>query len=377
MGKNLAVKFAPEVDERFKEKSFAEEIISIDNAKWAGVETVNIYSMPVVPLGDYNENSLNGAYGTPTILERSVQSMKINQKRTFTGAVRRLDKEMDQMASDVGKFILRQTDEVLMPDYDKYVFSTAANAAISNGNAQIATKPTKSNVYEQFLSGMEHLGNSKAPRQGRIAVVSYGFYNLLKQDPAFIRYGDSSQKMLNKGIIGEVDGVKIMLVPSDVVPAGFSCLITHPYAMVGPKKLHDVIIHDNPPGWNGWLVECLFCYDAFVLNNKADGIYYIGASGVNKRINVVTAPTNLNSSQTMVTVATPIDYGHTWKYATGDAAVHTEYGAEPNTAATWTALDANGMLVTPSASSDKVITVVELDASGKVVGEGSARINIA
>ena len=374
MGKNLAVKFSPEVDERFKAKSFAEEIISIDNAKWAGVETVNVYSMPVVPLGNYDENNIDGAYGQPTVLERSVQTMKINQKRTFTAAIRRLDKEMDQMASDVGKFILRQTDEVLMPDYDKYVFSTAANAALQNGNAQISTKPSKNDAYKQFLDGIEHLGNSKAPMDGRIAVMSYGFYNLLKQDSAFTKSGDVSQKMLNKGIIGDVDGVKVMRVPSDVLPAGFSCLITHPYAMVGPKKLHDVIIHDNPRGWNGWIAECLFCYDAFVLNNKAAGIYYIGASGVNKRISIITSPVSNKTDETMVTVATPADYGHTWKYITGTSAVRIEYGAVP--ADGFKELAANGATVKPGLN-DTIITVVELDADGKCVGEGAARINMA
>lgn len=376
MGKNLAVRFAPEIDERFTQKSLAEEIISIDNAKWAGVETVNVYSMPIVPLGDYNENSLTNAYGTATVLERSVQSMKISRKRTFTAAIRRLDKDMDQMASDVSKFLLRQTDEVLMPDYDHYVFSTAAASAVANGNALISTKPTKGNAYENFLAGMEHLGNSKAPREGRIAVVSYGFYNLLKQDPAFVRYGDRSQQMLNKGVIGEVDGVKIMLAPSDVLPSGFSCLITHPYAMVGPKKLHDVIIHDNPVGWNGWKVECLFCYDAFVLNNKANGIFYIGASGVNKMISVTTSPSNTDSTKTIVTVATPLDNGHSWKYTTGSAAIKNTYGEEPASAATWTALTENGTAITPEGAAT-VITVVELDGSGKVVGEGSAKINMA
>lgn len=378
MGKNLAVKFSPMVDERFSEESKATEIISLDNAKWAGVETVNVYSMPVVPMNDYDENNATDVYGPVTTLERSVQSMKINRKRTFNFKIRRLDKDMDQMASEVGAAIRRQTEQVMIPDYDHYVFGVAASSAVANGNAQIATKPSKEqgNAYGMFLDGMAHLGNAKAPNKGRIAVVSYGFYNLLKQDPAFVRYGDASQKMLSKGILGEVDGCKIMVVPNDLLPAGFSCLITHPYALTGPMKLRDVIVHDNPVGWNGWKVECLYCYDAFVLNEKANGIYYIGASGVNKFLHVSTSPSSTSSAQSLVTVMSPKDDGHTWKYATGDAKVHTDYGAEPNSAATWSEMT-NGAAITPASSSDKVLTVVELDASGKVVGEGSARINIA
>ena len=130
------------------------------------------------------------------------------------------------------------------------------------------------------------------PNKGRIAVCSYAYYNLLKQDPAFVRYGDASQKMLSKGILGDVDGCRIMRVPNDRLPAGASCLVTHPYAMTAPEKLRDYIIHDNPPDWSGWKVEGLLCYDAFVLNEKADGIFYIGASGVNKRLQASTMPSN-------------------------------------------------------------------------------------
>ena len=377
MGKNLAERYSPKVDERFELESQAVEIVSQNSSEFDGVDTVNVYSMPVAPLNEYDENSTTNVYGASTILERNVQKMTIKRKPTFSLRIRRLDKMSDQMASDAGKALSRQTSQMLIPQYDHYVFSTAAQAAIANGNAQIGTKPTKTNAYEMFLAGMENLGNAMAPDKGRIAVCSYAYYNLLKQDPAFVRYGDASQQMLSKGIIGDVDGCKIMRVPNGRLPAGASCLITHPYAITAPKKLQDFIIHDNPPGWNGWVVEGLMAYDCFVLNEKADGIYYIGASGVNKRLQVSTMPSGSNSTQTVVTVMSERDSGNTWKYATGASKIVNANGAEPSTSATWNALTANGMAITPTSSSHTYITVVELDSAGKVVGEGYARINIA
>lgn len=377
MGKNLAERYSPEVDESFSVESRAVEIVNEDSAKWDGVETVNVYSMPVAPLHEYDENSLTNVYGTPMILERNLQKMTVKQKPTFSFRIRRLDKNSDMMASEAGQALSRQVSRMVIPQYDHYVFSVAAHEAQANGNAQIGVKPTKNNVYEMFLAGMENLGNAMAPDKGRIAVCSYGFYNLLKQDPAFVKYGDATQKMLSKGIIGDVDGCRIMRVPNSRLPAGASCLITHPYAMCAPKKLQDFIIHDNPPGWNGWAVEGLIAYDAFVLNEKADGIYYIGASGVNKRLQVCTMPSGSSSAKTVVTVMSERDSGNTWKYTTGAAKVVSENGAVPNSEATWTALTANGMEITPTKGSDTIITVVELDSAGKVVGEGYARINMA
>lgn len=374
MGRNLAEKYSAEVDERFELQSRAKEIVNEKSAEWDGVESVNIYSMPVAPLGQYNENS-DTSYGTATVLERTKQKMTVSQKPTFNMKIRRLDKDMDQMKSDAGKALSREVNQVLIPYYDHYVFSKAAAAAVANGNCEIATTPTTSNAYSQFLKGMEVLGNVSAPDDGRIAVCSYGFYNLLKQDSAFTKYGDATQKMLQKGIIGDVDGCRIMRVPNNRLPAGASCIITHPYAMTAPTKLQDFIIHDNPPDWNGWKIEGLVCFDAFVLNEKADGIYYIGASGVNKRLQVLTMPSSADTTKTMLTVMSPKDSGNTWKYTTGSAIVNSTNGQEPNSDASWTALSANGTLITP-ASGATIVTVVELDSAGKVVGEGYTRINI-
>ena len=377
MGKNLASKFSKKVDEKFEARSFAKEIVSDKSSEWDGVETVKVYSMPVAPLHTYDENSTTDVYGPATIIERNVQTMTVTQKPTFKFKIRRLDREMDQMTSDASKQLARQINQMVIPQYDNYVFSKVSQSAIANGNALLGTKPTKANAYEMFLKGMEHMGDVMAPDEGRIAVCSFAFYNLLKQDPAFVRYGDASQRMLSKGIIGDVDGCRIMRVPNGRLPAGASCLITHPYATTAPSKLTDYIIHDNPPGWNGWVVEGLLCYDAFVLNNKADGIFFIGSSGVNKMLQVSTQPCSTSSAKTVVTVMTPADFGHTWKYTTGASKVLSENGADPNAEATWSELNENGIAITPTSINDTVITVVELDADGKVVGEGSAQINMA
>lgn len=374
MGKNLAERFSKNVDERFELQSRAKEIVSEKNSEWDGVETVNVYSMPVAPLNTYNENS-DTSYGPATILERTKQRMTVTQKPTFNMKIRRLDKSMDQMKSDAGMALSREVNQVLIPFYDHYVFSKAAAAAVANGNCQITTTPDKTNAYAQFLKGMEHLGNVSAPDDGRVAVCSYGFYNLLKQDAAFTKYSDASQKMLQKGIIGDVDGCKIMRVPNNRMPAGASCMIVHPYALTAPTKLQDFIIHDNPPDWSGWKIEGLMCFDAFVLNEKAQGIYYIGASGVNKHINVITTPV-ADNTKTSVVVMSPKDEGNTWKYATAKAPISNTNGAVPSSSATWTALT-NGASIAPTSSGDTIITVVELDGSGKVVGEGFARINMA
>jgi len=131
------------------------------------------------------------------------------------------------------------------------VYKTLADAAQAAGGYS-ATAITSSNAFSSFLAGMEYLGEHDVPDSGRVAFCTYRFANLLMQDNGFIKYSDRSQEMVIKGILGEVDGCKVVQVPSNRLPNGAAFIITHSEAAVGPKQLEDYKIHDNPPGVSGW-----------------------------------------------------------------------------------------------------------------------------
>lgn len=272
---NYASVFSTKIDERFHKESQAAMALNNDY-KFTGVKTVNVYSIPTVALTDYTRTGAN-RYGTPEDLGTEVQALTINKDRAWTFIIDKGDKIQSQMVLEAGKAVSRQMREVIVPEYDTYVFNTLAKAACENGNTS-ATAATKSNAYELFLNAQEALGNKNVPDKGRIAFCSYKFANLLKQDTAFMKYGNLSQEMVAKGILGEVDGIKIVKVPASRLPEGCSFILTHPIAATAPKQLEEYKIHDNPPGVSGWLVEGRFIYDCFVLNNKADAIYYHGTA---------------------------------------------------------------------------------------------------
>ena len=81
-----------------------------------------------------------------------------------------------------------------------------------------------------------------------------------------------------KGQLGMVDGCKIIRVPASRLPAGCNFILTHPIACVAPTVLSEYKIHTDAPGISGWLCEGRISYDAFVLNNKKDAIFYNGAA---------------------------------------------------------------------------------------------------
>ena len=342
--------------------------------EFTGVDTVKVYSIPVVPMTDYKRTGAN-RYGTPNDLTRNVQSLQVKRDRAFSFIIDKGDKLQSELVSDAGKALARQLREVCVPEFDTYVFATLAASATAHGN-YATTAITKTNAYEQFLNGMEALGNANVPDQGRVCFCSYRFANLIKQDSAFMRYGDATQDMLVKGVIGEVDGCKIVKVPSSRLPAGCAFIITHQVAATAPKQLEDYKIHDNPPGISGWLCEGRMIYDCFVLNEKAKAVYYHGSQAVLKILNVGTAATDTGKTTILVEPGTM--EGSKRYYMTAEKAsalTAVTYGTAITTSG-WTAMSAaTGVEITPT-SGHTVVRVVEVDAESKPIAVGDAIINL-
>ena len=292
-GINLATRYVKYIDEMFAKESQVKIALS-SNAEYKGDREFVIYSFPVVPIVDYSRMGTQ-RYGTPTDLNRNKQSVFVLQDRAFSYIVDLGDKAQSEYLTDAGAQLTRQTKLATIPEFDTYCFKVLADAAVNAGHSN-ATQLTKSNAYEYFLKGMESLSNYDVPDQGRVAFCSYAFANLLKQDPAFMRYGNLSQEMIVKGVMGEVDGCKIVKVNSNRLPAGAAFIITHPVAACAPQQLDEYKIHDNPPGISGWLVEARQLYDCFVYDNKAGAIYYHGAQPVLKDLRFTTGASNRNKS---------------------------------------------------------------------------------
>jgi N4-gp56 family major capsid protein len=270
MAVNLASKYSDKVDERFKLKSLTDAATNQDY-DWQGVNAVTIYGVSTSAMNDYSMTGTS-RYGTAAELGNTTQTLTLSRDRSFTFTIDRKNYQDTQMVMESGKALARQIDEVITPEIDTYRLAAMSAAGIAAGNTATAAV-TASNAYSVLLNGGVALDEDKVPQGGRVAFVTPTYYSFLKQDPGFIKATEIAQNMLINGQVGEVDGVKIVKVPSIYLPANTAFVITNSIACVAPKKLEDYKIHDNPPGINGWLVEGRLRYDAFVPNNKANAIY--------------------------------------------------------------------------------------------------------
>lgn len=87
MAQNLATKYSKKVDERFALQSLTEAAMNKDY-DWDGVDTVKVYAVDTVPMGDYNRSG-SSRYGAANDLGTSVQTMQLKKDRAFTFVIDR------------------------------------------------------------------------------------------------------------------------------------------------------------------------------------------------------------------------------------------------------------------------------------------------
>lgn len=273
MTQNHASKFESKVQESFKIKSLTQNAINRDY-DFVGVNAINIYSVNTVQLGNYTKSGTN-RYGSPTDLGTTKQTLTLSQDKSFSMVIDKRD-NMDSMnVLNPGSALQREIEDVVIPAIDKY----RIDVIVKGKGKQEDVEVTKANAYETFLGGVTHLLDKGVPLEGAFAYISSEFYKAIRLDSSFIQPSDMAQEMLVKGVVGMVEGIPLIHVPSTYFPTDFDSakkvnfVITNNKAVLGAEKLIEYKTHDNPPGINGWLIEGRLCYDAFVLDKKKDMIY--------------------------------------------------------------------------------------------------------
>lgn len=272
MAQNLATKFSPKVDERFTQVSLTEAAVNNDY-DWNGVNSISVYSVDVAPMQSYSRTGAAGVdrYGALFDAGTTKQTLPLARDRAFNTAIDRRNNDESQNVLEAGKWLARQVREVIVPEIDAYRLAAMATAAVTNSKALATGATNATNAYTNFLTLQESISNDSVPTTGRIAFMTAAYYNFLKQGN-FVLDSNDAYGDRKTGKLGTVDGNKVVVVPSAIMPASTDLIITHPSATVGPKVLSDYITHKNAPGINGWKIEGRLVYDAFILANKVDAI---------------------------------------------------------------------------------------------------------
>jgi hypothetical protein len=134
-------------------------------------------------------------------------------------------------------------------------------------------EPDGSSIVGAVISAGEALDNHDVPRNGRTLFIMSKYYTMLKSSSEFMGLEKLGERALAQGIVGEIDGARVVPVASSRMPQNCFFILTHRDSTTSPVKLDEYKVHENPPGISGALVEGRLYFDAFVINAKKNGVY--------------------------------------------------------------------------------------------------------
>lgn len=271
MAINLASKFSDKTSELLKAKAKTSGIVN-QNWDWDGVNAINVYTLADPTMNNYATNGAN-RYGSPNEVQDRKQTFTLSRDRSWTTTIDMFNYQDTMEIRKPAKFLAQATKNVLVPEIDTYRLATLATAGalttdflgntVTARNAIVTAGATSStNAYSNFTTLTAAITDGEAPDEGRVALMTATYYNLLKQS-GFVLNSDIAYKDRKSGDLGMVDNCEVVIVPSSRMPANTDLIITHPINMVAPEKLRDYTVHKNPPGVNGYLIEYRIRYDAF------------------------------------------------------------------------------------------------------------------
>lgn len=274
MAFNLATKFEKRLDERFKLGSLT-DVACGNQYDWDGVNAIKVWTLNNPELHTYNSSASQYRFGQWHEVEDEVNTYQLTQKPSFAETFDGLHIKDQMFVKKATAYLKQVWDEVLVPLIDKYRLKKWAAGAGLGGYSSSAL--TKSNVVEALLTGQADMDDAGVPHENRFVYAKSSIITKYKLADEFKTADGIMTKYAIKGQKGEVDGSPLISVPDSRMPKGIDFMIKYKQASADPLKVKMLRAQENPPGVFGTLMEGLLFFDAFVLANKAQGIYIYGS----------------------------------------------------------------------------------------------------
>lgn len=279
MAINYATKYHSKVAERFKKGSITNAAAG-NEYSFVGAKTIVISSVDVVPMTDFDREAGSNRFGAVTNLGDTKQEMQMTKDRSFCFAIDAGDNSDQAIDKAAGKALRRQIDEVVNPELDKYRLGKWAEGGMTvmSGSTSALTKST---ILAAIIKACGEMSNNLVPEGGRTVYIPIRNYQLLVQADAVVSISDAGMAAdaVEKGVVGMINGCKVVPVPDTWFPEGVEFMVKHKGCTVDPVKLANYYIRRDAQGFDGPVVEGRIYYDSFVIEAKKAGIvsYKLGA----------------------------------------------------------------------------------------------------
>ena len=274
---NLASKYSSQLDQVFTAGSYTDRYVN-RKYNFDGVKTVNVYTVTTVAPSDYNRNYTGDRFGGNNELEDIVTSYQLNNDKSFKIVIDRGNYEQGALAKKAGEVMRAEMEEQVIPMIDA---NRLSKAAIGAAAASQYYAPTANDGYGDVLKMSAALDEAKAPIAGRVLWVTPTFYNAIKkQITTNVEASGYNDKLLGRGLVGELDGVPVVKVPTSYFPSNTSAIMIHRDALLGAKQIMNTRIITDSELVDGTILLGRFIFDSFVLNGKRKAVAAIGTGSL-------------------------------------------------------------------------------------------------
>ena len=249
--------------------------------------TVEIPSLTVSGAKPANRDAITGAFSRNW--NNSWQTVTLEMDREWDTLIDPLDMEETNRVATIANITRTFNEQQKVPEMDAYIASTLASAAITGSRAD-TTALSSANILAQWDTYLALMTNARFNRDRIIAYMTPATYKLLKEAAGISRFVDAATGMRNVDRnVGRLDGVTIVEVPDDVMKTAFTftdgweaasgakqinLLMVAPDAVAVPV-VYDTAMISAPSAENKgkWLYYERYYYGAFILNQRAAGVY--------------------------------------------------------------------------------------------------------
>jgi hypothetical protein len=286
----LVTKFMAILDELYKKESLTARMDAITKpVDFGGASAVNVFKVSAVGLGTYSR-----ATGYPAgDVTGTWETLTLAASRGRALSVDRMDDE-ETLGMAFGKVAGEFMRTMVAPEIDAYRFSKYASwASISEVGTPVALT-TAANVLAAFDVAMGQLDDDEVPAEGRLCYMANPIYRLLKGS---LTRAWANENGIDRRIV-TLDGAEIIPVPQTRFYKGITLdagatssaggftktattgrdinfMLLHPSAVIQAVK-HEKTKYFDPDTnqtADAHLLQYRIYHDAFVEENKVDGIY--------------------------------------------------------------------------------------------------------
>jgi len=287
---SLVTKFQPILDEIYKAASLTARLDALTQAvSFGGANVVKVFKTSMVGLGNYSRTT---GYPATRNVTGGWETMTLSTERAAPLFIDRMDDE-ETLGMAFGTLAGEFMRTMVVPEVDAYRFSKYASWS---GIEEVDTPATltSSTVLAAIDVATAFQDSKEVPVDGRFLFVSDSVQTMLNQ--AITRMYSNDGAISTR--ITSYNNMPIIMVPQTrfykgiTLDAGATAsaggftktsstgrdinfMMIHPTAVLQVKKHDNLKMFDPDTNQtaDGWLLQYRLYHDAFVYDNKVDGVY--------------------------------------------------------------------------------------------------------